>query len=217
VSTGHWQIVLPSSSVDAGKSDPRIGPLLALARAANAITLARGPLIAPLEGQTPAVARERFSALFYVGAILFEALHTSEELEKHFSALPPWQTGLGALLSDQAVTDFRKRTLKRFRDKGAFHFDSGFFGRAASRWPNDDIILASLTSNRIGDVYVNSADDLLFAHVLGPFASDDAMVAAFSEFLTTTIDVMNRFLQSAHELMPSAFASLGAIKQPPAV
>jgi hypothetical protein len=103
----RFQIVLPSSQVHTGKSDQRIGALLALARAANAITLARRPLMAPLKDSSPAVSREHFSALFYVAAVLYEALRTSEDLERHFADLEHWDEGFGRLLADPMVTTAR--------------------------------------------------------------------------------------------------------------
>jgi hypothetical protein len=47
-------------------------------------------------------------------------------------------------------------------------------------------------------------------HILGPFQNDDEIVAAFSSFAETTLDVMDRFLQSAHSVIPAVLKSIGA-------
>lgn len=204
------QIVLPRERVVTAKSDPRLGPTLALARAANAVTLARLPLLAPTSDMRPSAARERFSALFYVGGVLFEALRTAERSERHFDSLDQWHRGFGALLRDPGVTEFRQGTLVRFRDKGTFHFDAGFFRKAASRWPEEDVPLAQLASLRVTDVFLSVSDDLLFSHILGPFESQHDMVAAFEAFSGSTVDLMGRFLESTHDLFGVVLSDLGA-------
>jgi hypothetical protein len=183
---------------------------MALARAANAITLARTPLMVPLRNASPATLREHFAGLLYVSAVLYEALRTAQNSEPLFSDLKEWEEGFGNLLADPDVAEFRDRKLKRFRNKGMFHFDAKFFGDGASRWPDEEILLATMTSNLIGDIYINASDDLLFTDILGPFDTDEALGDAFLGFGGQIVDVMDRFLQSAHLLIPPVFKAIGA-------
>jgi hypothetical protein len=205
--------VLPAAKLPAVRKDPCFGPLLAVSRAANAITIARGPLVVDWKDTSPLASRERFAALFYVAAVLVEALKASETLSKHYKGVQQFDEGFGRLLSDASVSTFRSKTLKRFRDKGTFHFDGGFFRAAATQLPTEEIILATIQSNQIQDIYLNVPDDLLFAHILGPFPNDESMASVFEEFATTTVSVMNQFLESAHRLIPVALLRLGAIKR----
>ena len=166
--------------------------------------------MAPLKNASPAIAREHFAGLVYVSAVLYEALRTSEDLERLFSDLEEWKDGFGNLLADPEVATFRDRKLKRFRNKGMFHFDVTFFRNAVSQWPEEEVLLATMTSNRIGDIYINASDDLLFTDVLGPFETNEAMGEAFLSFASLALNVMDRFLQSAHLLIPPVLKAIGA-------
>ena len=215
MSTDDWTIVLPANRVQIAAKDRRFGALLAAARAANAITIARGPLLVDVLNDSPQASRERFSALFYVAATLVEAMFAADALVPYFSGSPNFEDGLGKLLIDPEVTEFRSKTLKKFRDKGTFHFDEGFFRKAASQLADEDVVLAILKSGRIDDIYVNVTDDLLFRHILGPFSSDEMMVAAFADFSSKTVELMMRFLISMHEFLPQALRDLGAERRRP--
>ena len=210
LSSEDWTIVLPADRVQTATKDRRLGALLAASRAANAITIARGPLLVDVADDSPQASRERFSALFFVAATLVEGMLAVDALSKHFAGSAIFDSSLGKLLVDAEVTDFRSKTLKKFRDKGTFHFDEGFFRKAATQLEQADVVLAVLKSGQIDDIYVNVTDDLLFRHILGPFSSDDMMVTAFEAFSSRTIDLMQRFLISMHSFLPQALRDLGA-------
>lgn len=209
-----FQIVLPASRIAAFRRDrKRLGPLLAISRASNAISLARAPLVIDADDFSPMVARERFAALFHAGAVLVEALDTAEKLKKHFAGIEQFDRGFGQLLSDSDTKQFRESVLRKFRDKGVFHFDSGFFGAALSQVRDDELVLGTFDTSTVADTYISIADDLMFDHILGVFDSDTAKVAAVVEFMDRCSDIMIRFLAASHSLVPFVLGELGAVRR----
>jgi hypothetical protein len=207
------EIVLAASRVAEAKRSEMLGPVLAVSRAANAITVARGPLLYDADDFSPLASRERFSAMFLVAAVLYEALETAQQLGEHFEGQAPYEEGFGQLLENSKIAEFRRRSLKKFRDKGVFHFDSGFFRRAASQMEETDAIVGIHTTAMVKDTYISLSDDLMFDHILGPFRSNEQKVQIFEEFSDMLVETMNEFLKSAHQLVPYALYRLGAFSR----
>jgi hypothetical protein len=207
------QIVLPPSAIEVAKKQRALGVVLAISRATNTLTLVRGPLLHDAEDFSPQAARERFAALFLAAAVLYEALNSAEELGSDFVGKAWFDEGFGRLLADRAVSAFREGTLQRFRHKGVFHCDAGFFRKAVSRLPVEEHVVGIHASTTVADTYVSLSDDLLFDHLMGPFATDADKVLAWEAFMESLTDLMNEFLKASHRLIPAVLGDLGAFRR----
>ena len=204
-----WEIVLPKERLQDLRVSSDLALLLTLCRAANAISLARAPLTRPWSWQSPLALRERFSALFYAGGVLTEALQVAHRLSGAFATLQVDKSGFARLLADPRLNAFRTSKLKKLRHKATFHFDRKFFADGLKALPDDDHVVAILRSARVRDVYYTLPDDIAFQEVMGRAGSLEEMASRFEEFGLTTVEIMNRFLQETHTFVPRALRSLG--------
>jgi hypothetical protein len=207
-----FDIVLDASRFEALRNDPRLPPLLALGRAANAVTLCQGPLSAPWLLDTPRANRVRFSAVFHTGAVLTEALLAAERLPKHFRHLRQYKDGFGQLLADPAVKALRRTALYRLRNEGVFHFDERMFARALATLPPGNHIVISAKSTIVDDVYFELADDAVFEAVMGPFKDDDEKVERLGWLLSQITNLLDRFIAASHPLIAVTLIELGALR-----
>lgn len=208
------QIVLPPAAIDIAKKQRALGAVLAISRATNNLTLVRGPLLHDADDFSPQAARERFAALFLAAAVLYEALKSAEDLGDAYAGNASFDEGFGQLLADNQVSAFRERTLQRFRHKGVFHYDAGFFRKALSRLPVEEHIAGVHASTTVGDTYISLSDDLLFDYLMGPFSTDGDKVAAWEAFMEELTALMNAFLKASHRLVPAVLGELGAFRRP---
>ncbi len=206
--------MLPPAAIDIAKKQRALGAVLAISRATNSLTLVRGPLLHDADDFSPQAARERFAALFLAAAVLYEALNSAEELGDAYAGKASFDEGFGRLLADEKVSTFRERTLQRFRHKGVFHYDAGFFRKAISRLHLEEHIVGIHASTTVADTYISLSDDLLFDHLMGPFSTDADKVSAWEAFMEELTDLMNEFLKASHRLVSMVLGELGAFRRP---
>jgi hypothetical protein len=194
--------------------DPAFCELLRLARVVNSLSLAYGPLIAPIEDQSPRARRERTSAFAYVAALLHEGLHTAQSLGAHFRQLPAYRTGIATLLGDPDVQALRSELLDRIRDELVFHFDRDSIAEGLTRFPDGEVLVGTTSDASHGQIYYDIGDDVLAGYLFGDAESQQAFLERFGAFMERTIELFNRFVSASHSLMGAALQQMGCVQRP---
>jgi hypothetical protein len=211
VATSYWQAGVTANEFRAIQKDPRLPPLLALARLSNAMSIAHHGLGTSLKWQSPRAIKERTSAFLYVAGMLHEGLILAESLGKHFRDLPQYREEFATILSDQNVRTLRTRYLKPLRNQAVFHFDRDAAAAALAQIDveSDVIFLTGGEPNAAG-VYFNLADDLAIRHLIGEFKDQERFLTELEAFMTQTTALFKRFTKATQRLIPAAFRQLGA-------
>ncbi len=196
------------------RNDPAFVELLRLARVVNSLGLAYGPLLAPLEDQSPRARRDRFAAFMYSAALLKEGLHTSQGLAKYFRELPQYKSGFAAILDDKSVTKLQFDVLKPMRNELVFHFDRGSLAAGIAHFSEGEALIATATSNFIGgEIYFDAADDALLGYLFGAPTEADYLENV-GRFMKDVTDLFERFMKASHSLIPAALLKMGCYGKP---
>lgn len=208
------RVVAPADLWPSLRADDRFIELMRLARVANSLGLAWGPLLSDVEDQSPRARRERFVGLFYCAALLKEGLHTSRGLAKWFQQLPQYRDGIAKILADPAVQALETDLLSRVRNKIVFHFDRAALKEGLSRLPDSETILCTFPPGaEVGLTYFDVADDAMLAYLFGESPTDEEYLARLEAFMLGTSDLFRRFTGAAHRLVAAGFVSLGCKKR----
>ena len=205
-----WKAGLTPDEYAKVRLDPRLPPLLTLARVANALSLSHHSLSMPLTWQTPRARKQRTSGLLYAGAVLFEGLKVVEALKAHFGHLPQYQNGFQPILADRDVQHLRSGFLKTLRDQFTFHFDARVPAKVLGNdGETDDVVFLSAKEENAGGTYFDIADTLSIQYLIGDVADDAEAQRRLEEFMVGTTSLFNRFTVAAQRVIPAAFFELG--------
>ena len=210
-----YEIVAPASEWSRIRADPRFAALMRVARTTNSLSLAYGPLLAPLEDQRPGARRDRFAAFFYAAAVLKEALGNIQALGQWYRHLPAFQNGLSAIAADPAVQALRRDLLDRVRNTMVFHYDRAVIQNGVNQFPDGDQVIATYPTAgpSVGGLYVDAADDILLADLFGDAASPAEYLQRLESFMTQVSALHSRYLQAAHRLLAVGLRELGCVKR----
>jgi hypothetical protein len=209
------QIIAPPGSWAELRSNESFVELMRLARVANSLALAYGPLLSNVDDQSPKARRERFGGLFYSAAVLEEGLRTARTLGKWFRELEQYREGFAALFADPAVQALESTVLCLVRNEIVFHFDRTPLEIGLSRLPEAEVLLCTYPSSgpEVGHTYFDVADDAMLGYLFGDAATDGEYLARLSDFMVGTSDLFNRFMKAAHRLVAAGLLSLGCKKR----
>lgn len=205
-----WEVVASADEFRALRSDPRIVPLLRIARVTNALSLGMLGMLHPIEDQSPAGHRRRWSALLYTGAVLHEGLQIAEGLAETLRSLPAYRYGFAAIQADREVQALRRDFLKRLRDQATFHVDAQVFRSVLdSDIERSEVVFASGRGQKAGAIYFDLADQLAMEYLIGqPYTSEPGW-QSLEVLMTGISDLARRFNIAAHRLVPAALAQMG--------
>jgi hypothetical protein len=178
------------------RSDPAFVELVRLARVANSLSLAWGPVLAPLEDQSPKARRERFAAFFFAAAVLHEGLTIAQALGRYYRQLPQYESGLAALARDPAVQVLNNGLLDRTRNQHVFHFDRDALAAGLLEFPeNQEVVIATATDFIHGEIYFDLADDAFLGSLLGaPTVSEN--LARLEKLILEVAALFGRFMRA---------------------
>ena len=209
--TRHWKAGVTAEEFKKLRPDPRLPRLLALARVANALSLAHHGMIMSLRWQNPRSVKVRTAAILYAASVLHEGLIVAESLPKHFRDLQQYKAGFGPILADPDVVALRARFLKPLRDQSVFHFDRKVFEKALARADiTDNVVLLSGGEPNAAGVYYNFADDLTSHYLVDEFSDEGKFIADLEVFMVGTSRLFTRYTIAAQRLLAAAFRELGA-------
>jgi hypothetical protein len=209
-------LIVPADQWRTVRSDPRFIELMRLARVTNSLALAYGPLLHPLEDQSPRARRDRFAAFFFAAALIKEALAIAEGLSRWFRELRQYREGFSVLLKDPSFIELRENLLKKVRNELVFHFDREAVVRGLARFPEDeDILIATFPPEgpQTGEMYFDAADDAILAYLFGDAVTTGEYVARLDAFMTEVTRLFNSYMTSAHRLIGAGFIEIGLKKQ----
>jgi hypothetical protein len=209
------QIVVGSEGWAVLRSNDSFVELMRLARVANSLALAYGPLLYDVNDQNPKARRERFGGLLYSAAVLKEGLHTARSLGKWFRDLPQYKEGFAAMFADPVVQALESGTLNLVRNEIVFHFDRAPIEIGLSRLPETEVILCTYPSSgpEVGHTYFDVADDAMLGYLFGDAPTNEEYLARLSDFMLGTSDLFNRFIKASHRLVAAALVTLGCRKR----
>ena len=210
MSSRHWKAGLSPEEFAKVRGDLRLPPLMALARVANALSLAHQPLLVPASRQTPRARKRRTSALFYAGAVLFEGLRVAEGLKAQFGDMEQYRDGFVPILRDPDVQALRSTYLKPLRDQFAFHFDARVPATALRAFDaSEPVVFLFVTEENAGGTYFEFADDLAIRYLIGKVNSEAEANERLETFIVGLTDLFKRFSIAAQRLIPAALYELG--------
>ena len=210
MSRKSWKAGLTPEEFAKVRLDPRLPPLLTLARVANALSLSHHSLSMPMTWQTPRIRKQRTSGLLYAGAVLFEGLKVAEALKAHFGHLPQYQNGFHPILADRDVQRLRSGFLKPLRDQFTFHFDPKVPAKVLrTNEETENVVFLSAKEENAGGTYFDIADAISIQYLIGDVSDDAEAHERLEEFMVGTSNLFNRFTIASQRLIPAAFFELG--------
>ena len=205
------QIVAPQDDWARIQQDEGFIELMRLGRVANSLSLTFRPL-GLLKPKEEISRREWFAALMYTAALLKEGLHTARSLGKWFRHLPQYQKGFGDILGDAQVRTFESNTLGKVRDELVFHFDRQAVQVGISRFPQQDVVVATYpeaSGPTFAETHFDLADDAILTYLFGDAGTPADVDARIEEFMTRVTDLLKRFIPAAHLLIAVGLVQLG--------
>ena len=104
---------------------------LRLARIVNAIRASQSIILRLIKDNTKRGFRDKFEAIQYYGAVLYESLKTFHEMKEQFKSLSEYRENIEDInyICDEFENknSFTRTILVRIRDKLVFHFDKDVF------------------------------------------------------------------------------------------
>src|SRR5258708_12824155 len=103
MSIGDWQIRCDRQTLDKCLKDEKFPYIVALARAVNALRFVHTAMRHAGNGDAPEAQRARMNSYLFASAILYEALHLVEAMNKPFRDQPEFQTHPPLFLKTKTV------------------------------------------------------------------------------------------------------------------
>jgi hypothetical protein len=173
-----YKAYLTKDQFDSLKKDVKLLNALRLSRIVNAIRASRSMVTKFINDNTSSGSRDKFEAILYYGAVLYESLKTFHEMKEQFNQLAEYKANsedIKYLCSEfENKSSFTRTILAKIRDKLVFHFDKDVFMKTISEMdlPNDELIIVEGDSGTNIDTNY-SATTMLYFHYLFSFINKD--------------------------------------------
>ena len=129
------------------KKDVKFINALRLSRIVNAIRASQSMVTKFINDKTSSGYRDKFEAIQYYGAVLYESLKTFHRMKEQFNQLDEYKANsadINYLCKEfENKSSFTRTILAKIRDKLVFHFDEDVFRKTISDMdlPSDELII----------------------------------------------------------------------------
>jgi len=175
-----------------------------LSRIVNAIRASQSFIHRSIKDNTSRGLRDKFEAIQYYGAVLFEGMKTFHSMKKQLEPLEEYKENISDInyLFKELENDntFSKKILKRIRNKLVFHFDKDVFLKAISAMdlPSDTFIIIEGDSEKNIDTNAQSVTMLYFNYLISFIDKDISDIDKLT-FIYEQIDMLSKKLLTVIE------------------
>ncbi len=205
----EWELACDSATFQQCREQQAFHRLLTLARIANTIRFAQTVVAEAGDADSPRAVRQRSSALFYLAAVLFEALAFANRLGEFYRDSPAFREGFAAWLGDHDVRELREGILSRLRNQAVFHHDDDVPAVGVGTIQSDRFVFASGSGRLRLEGYYDLADIAVMSHALGGATTVEEFGSKVRQALIDVVALGARFAGAADRLIAAELAPLG--------
>jgi hypothetical protein len=210
-----WQAACSPEQFIALRTRPDFQRLVALARWANAYR-AIVAAIPTHSNTTPAGHRQKFSAILFISALLYEGWELVKRMGRHYRTYDAWKKGFGPILKDGRFVRLVEHRLGPLRSQTVFHFfEDETARRLAEHEPDGPVIFLSAR----GEDSLEASYDLADIVAVRTLCGDPAPTSALELFtqadeIGAQISQLARpFFKATDELIVEALGRMGFKEQ----
>ena len=207
-----YDIICSKDTFDSVKKDKRFLNLLTLARFLNALRFSQKAGIDAKDPENPCDARSRINSFFFSASILYEGFRFVEKkMTRDLKDRDSYKSGFKVLLKDPKVQNFKKKVLKRMREKFVFHFDKEVPSESLENFELPEYKFATGIGEAGGEMVFLLADEVVINWLLqpGPDETDDSLKVRLNRIVNDTHKVTGKFLEAAERLMGDVLKNMG--------
>ncbi|HKB97442.1 MAG TPA: hypothetical protein VKD23_01515 [Terriglobales bacterium] len=209
MSIGDWQIRCDRQTLDKCLKDEKFPYIVALARAVNALRFVHTAMRHAGNGDAPEAQRARMNSYLFASAILYEALHLVEAMNKPFRDEPEFQNDLRLLLRDKTVRELKQVHLNPVRNNAVFHFEAERFAETLRQTISDGCIFLVARGNPTNDVHYSFADIVAGEILVGSVGGTEVFYSKLETAMVDTRTLLKDFLERAEKLINHHLAAWG--------
>jgi|SRR5689334_18043449 len=204
----RWEVYISKRHFDKMRSDPKFSALLRLARIVNALNFCFRTLIKSNEDDTPAASRQHINSLLFACGILYEGIKVAKTLGKYFADRESFQKGLAQLLKDKETKKLQETALNSMRNKIVFHYDEDVVTTTLNNLNLESYVFVSGYGPQRGEMYYTLADEIAINFMIGEPGSKQEEDRILRELLTTTAEVVTKFVRTSDVLIADVLAEM---------
>lgn len=204
----NWELFATGAAFDAQRNNPAVHGALTLARLVNAVRFCLTVVNDASGGQDARTVRQRSSALFYLGALLFEAIDDVAALERVLSHYGTYGS-LKEILNESETAELKTGLLYRLRNKAVFHFDDAVIPEGIRSITGLDVVFASGHGLQRIDSYYDLADITVMYFVLESPKTIEDFERLASEALLRIAKLGSRIANAADEVIREVLVAFG--------
>ncbi|MCF6335745.1 MAG: hypothetical protein L3J12_08390 [Spirochaetales bacterium] len=153
--------------------------------------------------------RDKFEAIQYYGATLYEALRTFSKMKKHFQQLPEYEENKSEVaFLDGEIDDkksFSNTILALIRDKMTFHFDADVFIDSIMLLSDEILTLYESESDKNIDTYFPAVTELYFNYLISYIEEDISDKEKLEKIYSQMTNISNILCKVLEEIIAGIF------------
>jgi hypothetical protein len=186
---------------------PLLAPALQIARSVNALRALKTATL-PAELPERLKLRQQTNILLHLGATLYEALETLDQVGPEFSQLDSFREHLLPLRRAKDWKQFKEKILWPVRKSVAFHFDADVLPRAFSTFKFEPTVFLSRGTSGSFETWYELADHGLIPSAFAEGDYDD-FLTNYRRFLNDSLVYMGYYCSAADIVLEDVARRLG--------
>lgn len=211
-----WELFANGKAFDSQRTNPAVQGVLTLARIVNSVRFCLTVVNEAAGGVDSRTVRQRSSALFYLGALVYEAIDDVAALERILSHYPTY-AALKEILDEAETTQLKTGLLYRLRNKAVFHFDAAVIPEGLRNITGLDVVFASGNGLQRIESYYDLADITVMYFVLESPSTIQEFESLAADALLRIAKLGSRIANASDEIIREVLRAFGwQIRRPAA-
>ncbi|HEX9201255.1 MAG TPA: hypothetical protein VF865_16975 [Acidobacteriaceae bacterium] len=188
--TTEWRVSIPRERFRALRGELHFRHALVLGRMLNSLRFLEVAYLDSKENEGTGGARQRFAALFFIAAVLFEGLNLLRRIGNSFKENNRWKERVVPILRSGRFDKLFGNSLQPLRNQVVFHFFEDSLAEPLSRMDPESVVFVAGSGRSQGEVNYELSDLLAIDLFMGHHASAEEEIRHFKFLLAESRDLL---------------------------
>ncbi len=207
----EWRIKVPSCNFEALRGDERFRQVLVLGRMLNSLRFLQCSFLGADDLKPPADTRQRFSAFFFMVAVMYEGLRLLNRMRKHFRGSNTWQQKIEPILRDRTFNKLFRGSMQPVRNQAVFHFFEDAIRKPLAACEPREYTFVAGSGRQQKQVFYELSDLLALDLFIGTLGSTQDQTRRAMALMDQTLDLLKKVVQASASLIAEHCKSEGLV------